>query len=238
MAIGNFANEMTALYVEQTASTPALPLFADEAISWGVGGASRDPLKFGVFFLDYDLDGRLDLLSVNGHLESEIAKLQHGQKYEQAAQLFWNAGDSGFVPVTAEQVGQDLFQPIVGRGSAFADFDGDGDLDLVLTSLTGSPVLLRNDQKLGHASVRLQLVGRRSPRDGQGAIVKMVAGGQAQWRIVTSARGYLSASELPVTFGLGSGQAVESVEVTWPDGTKQAVLGVTPGRVRIVEQER
>ena len=235
-AIGNFANEMTALYVEQSASTPEFPLFADEAISWGIGGASRDPLKFGVFFLDYDLDGRLDLLSVNGHLEAEIAKLQHGQKYEQSAQLFWNAGDTGFVPVASLQAGHDLFQPIVGRGSAFADFDGDGDLDVVLSSLNGPPLLLRNDQQLGHGFVRLRLVGGRSPRDGQGAVVKLVAGGQTQWRTVTAARGYLSASELPVTFGLGEATSVDSLEVVWPDGSKQVVTGVIPGRLTVIQQ--
>ncbi|MFM8358798.1 MAG: FG-GAP repeat domain-containing protein, partial [Verrucomicrobiota bacterium] len=123
-AIGNFANEMTALYVEQPGGTPELPLYADEALSWGVGGPSRDPLKFGVVFLDYDLDGRLDLLSVNGHLEAEISKVQHGQRYEQAAQLFWNGGDAGFVAVTTNEAGADLFRPIVGRGSAYADLDG------------------------------------------------------------------------------------------------------------------
>ena len=236
LVIGNFANEMTALYVQQAASTPKLPLYADESISWGVGGPSRDPLKFGVFFFDYDLDGRLDLLSVNGHLEAEISKVQHGQKYAQAAQLFWNAGDAGFLPVKSAGADDALFREIVGRGSAFGDLDGDGDLDVVFTCLGGAPLLLRNDQQLGHAWVRLRLVGTHSPRDGQGAIVKLVAGGKAQWRQVTSTRSYLSASELPVTFGLGAGRTVDSVEVTWPDGRRQAVEGVVPGRLTIVTE--
>ena len=235
-AIGNFANEMTALYVQQAASTPELPLFADESISWGIGGPSRDPLKFGVFFFDYDLDGRLDLLSVNGHLEAEIAKLQHGQQYAQAAQLFWNAGDAGFLAVKPEQAGPDLFQPIVGRGSAYGDFDGDGDLDVVMTALGGSPVLLRNDQKTGANWVRLRLVGHGSPRDAQGALVKLVAAGQPQWRQVATARSYLSASEPTVTFGLGTATTVDSVEITWPDGRKQSVTGVVAGRVTTIEQ--
>ena len=115
LAIGNFANEMTALYVLQDLP-PGAPgvSFLDEAIAWGIGGPSRDPLKFGVFFFDYDLDGRADLLTVNGHLEEAIGTVQNGQRYEQPAQLFWNAGDAGFKLVTPEDAGPDLFRPIVG----------------------------------------------------------------------------------------------------------------------------
>ena len=235
-AIGNFANEMTAVYVEQTGGTADQPLFADEALSWGIGGPSRDPLKFGVTFLDYDLDGRLDLLSVNGHLEEEIGKIQHGQRYAQPAQLFWNAGDAGFVTVNAEKAGVDMFRPIVGRGSAYADIDGDGDLDVVFAGATGSPVLLRNDQALKHAWVRLQLVGRKAPRDAQGASVRLRAGGRDQWRHVATTRSYLSASEPVLTFGIGNAVAVDEVEVTWPGGRKQIVAGVVPGRVTVVTE--
>ena len=83
---------------------------------------------------------------------------------------------------------------------------------------------------------RLSLVGTKSPRDGQGAVVKLVAGGRTQWRQVGSAHSYLSASELPVTFGLGAATSVDSVEITWPDGSRQTVSGVTPGKLFIVEQ--
>ena len=147
IAVGNFANEMTALYVAQNQST----LFADEAIPEGVGPASRLLLKFGLFFFDYDLDGRLDLLTANGHLDPEITKIQKSQTYAQPAQLFWNAGPRSrgcFVVASAEKCGNDLFKPIVGRGSAYADIDGDGDPDVVLTQVGGAPLLLRNDQKL------------------------------------------------------------------------------------------
>ena len=180
-AIGNFANEMTALCVAQhTPGGGAHPLFADEAIAWGIGGPSRDPLKFGIFFFDYDLDGRSDLLSVNGHLEEEISKIQNGQRYQQPAQLFWNAGDSGFTPVQADQAGPDLFRPLVGRGSAYADIDGDGDLDVAFTQAQGAPMLLRNDQALGNHFVRLKLMGSTSNRDAVGARVKLTANGEPQ----------------------------------------------------------
>jgi hypothetical protein len=145
IAIGNFANEMTALYVSQGRDG----LYADEAIPEGIGPASRLPLKFGVFFFDYDLDGWLDLLSANGHLEEEISKIQKSQHYRQPAQLFWNSGatEGGFVEIHADRAGPDLFQPLVGRGSAYADLDGDGDLDVVLFQAHGAPLLLRNDDR-------------------------------------------------------------------------------------------
>ena len=168
IAIGNFANEMTALYVSQ-----AKPLtFADEAITQGIGPASRLFLKFGLFFFDYDLDGRLDVLTANGHLESEINKVMESQTYAQPAQLFWNSASTkgpGFISVPAAKCGEDLFKPIVGRGSAFADIDGDGDLDVILSQTGGPPLLLRNDQKLGHHWLRLKLVGTTSNRDAIGA---------------------------------------------------------------------
>ena len=222
IAIGNFANEMTALYVAQNAPTN----FSDEAITEGVGPPSRLLLKFGVFFFDYDLDGRLDLLTANGHLEAEISKLQQSQTYAQPAQLFWNAGPQAgacFIPVPPEKAGADLFQPIVGRGGAFADIDGDGDLDVVLCQAGGPPLLLRNDQQLGHHWLRLKLVGTRSNRDAIGAWIRVKVSGQNSWRQVMPTRGYLSQSELPVTIGLGAAEKPDEVEIIWPGGRRQNV---------------
>src|SRR5215210_697807 len=119
LAIGNFANEMTALYV---ADDPAPLQFTDRAEVTGLGAPTQPPLKFGLFFFDYDLDGRPDLLTTNGHLESEIARVQPAETYAQSAQLFWNTGRPGrelFALVDKEAAGPDLFRPIVGRGSAY-----------------------------------------------------------------------------------------------------------------------
>jgi len=224
IAIGNFANEMNALYVSQRDSL----LFADEAITEGVGPASRLLLKFGLFFFDYDLDGRLDVLTANGHLEEEIQKFQQSQRYRQPAQLFWNRGASrgvSFVPVPSEKCGPDIFRPIVGRGSAFADIDGDGDLDVVMTQIAGPPLLLRNDQKLNHHWLRLKLVGGRSNRDAIGAWVKVRVGSQTLSRQVMAARSYLSQSELPITFGFGAASRTDEIEIVWPGSARQKLAG-------------
>jgi len=237
IAIGNFANEMTALYVSQ--KDPSL--FTDEAIPEGIGPASRLLLKFGVFFFDYDLDGRLDLLSCNGHLDEDIVKLQKSQSYAQPAQLFWNCGASkgaSFAVVSTNKAGTDLFKPLVGRGSAFADLDGDGDLDAVLTQTAGSPLLLRNDQQLGHHWLRLKLTGTKSNRDAIGAWIKVRAGSVTQSRQVMPTRSYLSQSELPVTFGLGPSDKVEAVEILWPSGRKQALGALPVDRWHSVEEPR
>jgi hypothetical protein len=237
IAIGNYANEMNALYVAQRDSL----LFADEATQAGVGPASQKLLKFGLFFFDYDLDGRLDVLTANGHLEPEINRVQANQQYRQPAQLFWNLGDSkgtGFVPVPPDKAGTDLFQPIVGRGAAFADIDGDGDLDVVLTQIGGPPLLLRNDQNLHHHWIRLKLVGTKSNRDAIGAWIKVRVGGKTLSRQVMPTRAYLSQSELPVTIGLGNADKVDSVEINWPSGTKQKVENVLIDRPMTITENR
>ncbi len=238
IAIGNFANEMNALYVAQRDTL----IFADEATSEGLGRPSEKLLKFGLFFFDYDLDGRLDVLTANGHLEPEINRVQSDQQYRQPAQLFWNRGDSkgrSFVPVPAEKCGNDLLKPIVGRGSAYADIDGDGDLDVILTQIGGPPLLLRNDQNLGHHWIRLKLVGTKSNRDAIGAWIKVRVNGHALSRQVMPTRSYLSQSELPVTIGLGKANQVESVEINWPSGVMQKIAPPAIDRLTtIIEPQR
>jgi hypothetical protein len=239
LAIGNFANEMSSLYVSQDDPT----LFADEAIAEGIGAPSRNALSFGIFFADLDLDGRLDLLQANGHLETDIARVDPSQSYAQAAQLFWNAGPSarlGFALLEPAQVG-DLGRPVVGRGSAFGDLDGDGDLDVVICQTGGAPLVLRNDQDLGHTSLRLRLLDPSSGnRDALGGVVEVKVGERTMRRVVTPTRSYLSQSELVLTFGLGQATAVDSITVIWPDGGRQEVDPATvpaDGATHVVSRE-
>jgi hypothetical protein len=231
LAIGNFANEMTALYV--TDDPPSLQ-FSDLANLYGLGAPTQPPLKFGLFFFDYDLDGRLDLLSTNGHLESDIAKVQASETYAQSAQLFWNTGRPGrdlFALVDAQVAGPDLFRPIVGRGSAYADIDGDGDLDVVFTSSGGPALLFRNDGGSKNHWLRLSLRGTKSNRDAIGARVELRAGGLEQRRQLFPARSYLSSVELPLTFGLGRVDRVDSVKITWPSGATTELKDLEADRV-------
>jgi hypothetical protein len=236
LAIGNFANEMTALYVSED---PANLLFSDQANLFGLGAPSQPPLKFGLFWFDYDLDGRLDLLSTNGHLESDIARTQASMTYAQPAQLFWNTGRRGptlFVLVPPEKAGEDLFRPIVGRGSAYADIDGDGDLDLCLTENGGPARLFRNEGGTGHHWLRLKLVGRGKNREAIGAKVAVTAGDVTQRRQLYPAKGYLSSVELPLTFGLGKADAVDRVEIAWPGGKTTTIEAPKVDQELTVEQ--
>ena len=238
LAIGNFANEMTALYVSDS---PTSLLFSDLANVYGLGAPSQPPLKFGLFFFDYDLDGRLDLLSANGHLESDIAKVQASQSYKQSAQLFWNSGQPGralFTLVGPEVAGPDLFRPMVGRGSAFADIDGDGDLDVVLTANGGPAKLFRNDGGNANHWLRIQLRGRKSNRDGIGARVALKAGELTSTRQLFPAKSYLSAMELPLTFGLGAEKSASLITVQWPSGSKTELRDVPCDRFLILDEER
>jgi hypothetical protein len=236
IAIGNFTNEMSALFV----AAPDSPIFTDEAIAQGIGPSSRKALTFGTFFFDYDLDGWLDLLAVNGHLEEEIGKVQESQSYEQSAQLFWNATASprggGFVPVDSGHAGNDLFEPIVGRGSAYADIDGDGDLDAVFTSCGGAPKLLRNDLSVGDRWVRVRVVETEGKRDAIGAIVRLTTNaGRTLVRRISPTRSYLSQSEAVATFGLGEGETVKTIEAAWPGGRTQEVGAIALGSVKVFE---
>jgi hypothetical protein len=223
VAITNFDNEMTGLY-ELAGKT-----YEDVAAQAGVGLASKNSLGFGCAFLDANLDGWLDLGVANGHIDETVRNIRGNVGYAQPPFLFLNNGSGKFREV-ASDIGGRFDQPKVGRGLAYADFDRDGDFDLLLTTNHGPAYLYRNDQLSGNHSIRFRLVGTKSNRDGIGATVRIVSGGFSQSRMVKSGSSYLSQSELPVTFGLEKRDRVERVVIAWPSGRTEEFTNLAAGR--------
>jgi enediyne biosynthesis protein E4 len=221
LVIGNFSNEMMALY-----SNEGNGLFIDEAPTSTIGKVSLLTLTFACFFFDVDLDGFLDILAVNGHVADDISAVQPKVTYAQTPNLFRNRGRRKFDAVTSS-LGAAFQKPIVGRGAAYADYDLDGDLDLLMTVNNGAARLLRNDGGNRNAALRVATVGTSSNRDGIGARVRVtLENGSKPWLLVKTGSSYLSQNELPLTFGLGSTKKVTSIEVTWPTGRVEALPGV------------
>jgi hypothetical protein len=236
--IGNFAGEPDSLLRLDDAKHL---LFSDVAPLEGVYGPSQLPLVFGLFFFDYDLDGRLDCLTNNGHLEPDIKTVQPEQEYRQPVLLYWNTGGRpAFEPASAAQAGADLFRPVVGRGCAYADIDGNGTLDVVLMDNGGPARLLRNNGGTGNHWIRLVLEGdgKKCNKSAIGARVVVTAGDLVQKCEVRASKGYLSCSELPLTFGLGKAEKVDRVEIHWPgrDVPRQVFTDLAVDRAHLLRQ--
>jgi hypothetical protein len=224
VAITNFDNEMIGLYRAAGNGT-----YEDVATAAGVGLPSKSTLGFGCLFLDADLDGWLDLLAVNGHIDDTVRNIRGNVGYAQPPQLFLNTGKNRFRDVSSE-VGDDFRQPKVGRGLAYGDFDRDGDLDILITTNTGAASLYRNDQLAGNRSIRFSLVGAKSNRDAIGAMVRIYYESTSQSRLVKSGSSYLSQSELPVTFGVGKHDRIDRVVIEWPSGRTEEYKNLAVGR--------
>ena len=230
LLVGNFSNQMLGLYHNEGTG-----LFVDEAPLSTVGRASLLSLSFGVFFFDYDLDGHPDIFAANGHIEDQIGRVQPRVSYREAPLLFRNLGNHKFDNVSA-QMGADFVRPMVARGAAYADFDQDGDLDILVSTNNGPAYLFRNDGGNRNHWLSVRLSGTRSNRDGIGAVVRIHSASGEQWNMVRSGSSYCSQSELPLTFGLGSDTAVSSIDVEWPSGPRQH-FGSVPANQRIVIDE-
>ena len=224
VAITNFDNEMVGLYRALGNGT-----YEDIAIPAGVGLPSKNTLGFGCAFLDINLDGVMDLVVANGHIDDTVRNIRGNVGYAQSPQLFLKSGKDTFRDVSTE-TGAEFHQPKVGRGLCYGDFDRDGDLDILMTTNNGPAYLYRNDQLAGNKSIRFRLVGTQSNRDAIGALVRIFHAGTSQSRMVRSGSSYLSQSELPLTFGLGTRDKVERVVVQWPNGRTEEYKNLDAGK--------
>jgi enediyne biosynthesis protein E4 len=224
VAITNFDNEMIGLYRASSNGS-----YEDIATQAGVGLPSKTTLGFGCLLADLNLDGGLDLIAANGHIDDTVRNIRGNVGYAQPPQVFLNNGSGRFADVSSE-VGQDFRQPKVARGLAYGDFDRDGDIDVLVTTNSGPAYLYRNDQLAGNRSIRFRLQGTQSNRDAIGARIRIEAGGASQIRMVKSGSSYLSQSELPVTFGLGKREKIDRAVIQWPNGRTEEYKNLAAGR--------
>ncbi len=229
LVVTNFSQEMVGLYRNEGHG-----FFVDEAPNSAVGKSTRLTLGFGCFFFDFDLDGRLDLLVANGHIEPSIARVESSISYAESPHLFHNEGHGQFRDL-AGQAGSSFASPKVSRGAAYGDFDNDGDLDVLITTNNGPAYLYRNDGGTNHC-IRFRTVGTKSNRDGIGTNVRIWTPEGVRWLTVKSGGSYLSQSACSVTFGLGQYRSVEKVQLEWPSGLKQELGRLDADRAYVVEE--
>ncbi len=201
----------------------------------GITIPTYNVLSFGGGFFDYDNDGWLDLFIANGHVYPEVEQSAQKAAYKQINSLFHNDGKGKFVEVTKSS-GDGFQTPYVGRGAAFADFDNDGNVDVVVANNGDPPLLLHNGGGTGNHFVNFKLVGTKSNRDAMGARIRIHAGTLSQMREIYGGGSYLSQSDLRANFGLGSATRIESVEVSWPSGQKQTFKDVEADKFYLIEE--
>ena len=203
----------------------------------GITGPTRDVLSFGGGFFDYDNDGWLDLFIANGHVYPEVEQVTPEIRYKQLNSLFHNEGHGKFVE-TSKQAGSGFETPYVGRGVAFADFDNDGFMDLVVANNGDPPLLLHNNGGNGNHFLNFKLVGTKSNRDAMGARIRVLAAGLSQVREIAGGGSYLSQSDLRAHFGLGKAARAEAVEIQWPSGQRQVFHDVGADKFYQIEEGR
>jgi hypothetical protein len=232
LLVGNFANQMLGLYHNEGKG-----FFVDEAPSSTVGRSSLLSLTFGAFFFDYDLDGWDDILAANGHIEPEISRVQPTVQYKEPPLMFHNLRQGKFEDAS-KMLGRDFQKPMVARGSAYADFDHDGDLDLVFNNNNDAAVLLTNEGGNKNNWLNVRLVGTKSNRSGLDAVVRIESALGKQWKPVHSGSSYCSQSDLALTFGLAQDKVVQRVSVEWPSGIKQQFKNVPVNKFIVIDESK
>jgi hypothetical protein len=215
LIVTNFSFETNSLFWNEGGGT-----FSDRSVETGLAGPSFVPLGFGVNFLDYDNDGRVDLFVANGHVFDNAPLINPGTEYRQSNQLFRNTG--GRFVETSAVAGPCFARKEVGRGSAAGDFDNDGRVDLLVVNNNGPALLLRNVAP-ARSWLTLKLAGTHCNRDAVGARVTLQAGDRRLTQEIRSGSSYMSQSDLRLHFGLGDRERPDSIQVVWPCGKKQEV---------------
>jgi hypothetical protein len=223
--VGNFAKEMIGVYRHAGDG-----FFVDRAAVSKVGRLSLLTLTFGLMLLDIDLDGDLDLFAANGHVVHEIERTQDGVKFRQPPHLFLNDG-KGYFGDAAPEIGGVLAAPLVARGAACADYDRDGDLDILVTENGGPVHLWRNESAgAGKHYLRVTVEGDTSNRNGYGVQLIAVVGERRMYRRIRSGSSFLSHSEAAATFGLGAAAEVDTLVVQWPAGKVDRLTSIKADR--------
>jgi len=210
--VTNFALDNTPLYRNDGKWN-----FQDVSYPAGVGLPSVPYVKWGDAFVDLDNDGWLDLITVNGHVYPQVDTLSSGMKYKEPKLVHFNQGNGTFCDAS-DQAGPAILEPRVSRGLAVGDLFNDGNMDVVVEDLVGTPMILRNHGVAERHWVSFELAGTKSNRLAINAKIKIVAGGMTQTEEIHSGGSYLSQNDLRVHFGLGAATTIDNVEIRWPSG--------------------
>jgi hypothetical protein len=250
LLIGNNSTEGLGLFRAQAPGH-----FLDAAEEIGIFMASLPYTTFGALFTDFDLDGYVDVVTANGHVNEHVARLANWMGFEQRMQLFRNVpGESPerrrFQEI-GEAAGEGITTPRVARGLAVGDVDGDGDPDLLVNANNGRAALLRNELLSPTDPIRnpqsairnpnhwlaIRARGIRSNREGLGTRVVIHVGGRRQTAWIRSGSSYCSESEHVARFGLGPATQVDLVELHWPGGGVQRLRHVKADQLLTVTEE-
>jgi hypothetical protein len=229
--VTNFAEEYNALYHNDGDH------FTDVSFRSRTAAVSLPYVGWGNAFFDYDNDGFLDMIVVNGHVYPQLdkARLRASAGYRQRKLLFHGRGDGTFDEV-GSQAGAVMTEERVSRGLAIGDLDNDGKLDIVINDLDGSPQILRNEIAPSGNWLRVRLKGRGANTAAIGAVVTVRVGQTAQRRLVQSGSSYISQEDKRLQFGLGKAGQADSVQVTWPDGSTSALQNVKANQAIELQQ--
>ena len=230
---GNFSDDTKNLYHNNRDGT-----FTDATYRAGLGDVGWLFTTFGAKFLDYDNDGWKDIILANGQVFPQIDRYQTGITYAERNLLFHNRG--GAEGLKFDEVGLDSGPGFavkkVSRGLATADYDNDGDLEILVTNMNDSPDLIRHARKDPRHSILVKTIGTRSNRDGIGAKVTVAAGGLTEYDEVRSGGSYLSSSDLRLHFGLGEARKIDRLEVRWPSGQTDLMTNLPADRIFVVKE--